>query len=1168
MQDQEVIDWGEDIEDDGDVISLGGSDTEVLGGVGESIGESAVTLPPTDTPKNKKDTTTTTDHNMLSFDGPRLDMGWILRISSVGEPYFYNTLNHTSVWRCPGYTQPAVGAGVAASAAGESGEKRRRLSHTSVSAVTPKAATPNAATPKSTPTRPAQRDTSSSDREPVKGKAREAAIEQIGESTKENPREQAGEEGRERDKRDKERDERDIRQLERVKQIERMERSDAEKQQHSQHNRQRSTGEKQHYSQYPHYNRQPPRQPRNSYQTHQSHQYYSGRGGRNARQNSSARLPDRPAVTYAPARGDRGYRQDPRRRRRETKKEMTTATATTVVNNENRMFNQPTIKHKKSKQFLTPFNDSSNLNMNKGGGHKGLRHYASTSFINQQPPPPPPPITPQQPQASPTYAYFPLPNHPLDPYAFEHNYNNSSYFHGSPSPTTTTFADFTRFLPPPPPPPQQPPNNYLVPSSPNVYPVRQPGLQHKHSMPTLGSQQAPLYENYLYAHAHSPQQPPTRQIPQLHQHPHQHQYQPPQTRMRSMRSNQHLSTNRSAVLEDFRVNGKHTKPELHNIFGYVTEFATDQLGSRFIQQKLDNAPSESFLRVFEEIFPNAVELSSDVFGNYVIQKLFEHGSAAQRRRLVAQIAEHIPTLSFQMYGCRVVQKAVECVGEAEQMEIVGRMEQMTERAVQDQNANHVIQRIIEQVDPDRLLSLPVAFAENAKELASHPYGCRVLQRSFEHIGQARSRCLIEALHEHVDNLVVDMFGNYVIQYLLEFGDDSDRSRIIVKINHRFFELARHKFASNVCEKALIRAGENDREMLIHRLVDRSDGGASLDGIPALMKDQYGNYVLQRAISVVGSAQAGQLIETINEELEHIRKSNQIHNMSSATAKHVLAIERLLSQHLVRITNQTAHKLNICLKHVAALHFENSVEGGSTIKLRPGKVWFTLEVKMDTGKSSQYSATKSAMTIGIISLASIATVVGYGAPAAIAASGAAAGTAAGGTAAGTSASAGAVKFFTSQSGNIAKLSSFLVGKSAKKVSEEYGGMSAVQEEVLSIVKSPDVDSMTRSEALKSLAQVGKAYKSDRKNKKEMSEEEQLQEMEKRLTEEVNEARKSRGEAQIVENTQDTQPEDMVSKDNRKSVVRVHGLYVKERMELEVFVRDGKLTIKDKLSEKVY
>lgn len=80
-------------------------------------------------------------------------------------------------------------------------------------------------------------------------------------------------------------------------------------------------------------------------------------------------------------------------------------------------------------------------------------------------------------------------------------------------------------------------------------------LQHKHSMPTLG-QQAPIYDNYLF----TPQGPPPQPV--------HHHYQPPQTRMRSMKSNQHLagefkSTNRSAVLEDFRVNGKHTKPELH-----------------------------------------------------------------------------------------------------------------------------------------------------------------------------------------------------------------------------------------------------------------------------------------------------------------------------------------------------------------------------------------------------------------------------------------------------------------------------------------------------------------------------------------------------------------------------------------------------------------------------
>ncbi|TIA89543.1 hypothetical protein E3P99_01998 [Wallemia hederae] len=1141
MQNDDVIDWADDGDDDGDIISLGGSDDE----------KAAATQPK----PQLKDGATNTDINAIHFDGPALANSWIIRISSQGEPYFYNNVDKKSLWRCPGYTQPVV-ASSSSSEGVESSEKKRRLSSqksTGSAGSTSAAATPARTAPTTT---------------------------QRVDSEREQSQQQ-------------EKDARDLRQQERIQMIEKMER-DAERQQQQQ---------------------QQQRQPRSNSR--------GGRGGYSDLQidyQSALRRRTRIEITTDELNCTRTqqhtthafthiqmplsltHSNNLQRARRfqpydeeGVKKKMAT-TATTLFNKENKLFqHQPTIKHKKSKQFLTPFNDSSNVVKNGNGNGRGLRHYASTSFINQPQQPaltqqhhhhhPQQHVQVQHPQASPTYAYFPLHAHahphphphahtsPLDPYAFpEPNYLQS------PSPTATTFADFTRFIPPPPPPQQQ--NSYLMPSSPSpalphVYPVRTQGLQHKHSMPTLGGTATPappMYENYLYAHhTHTPPQPPP---PQLH-------YQPPQTRMRSMRSNQHLqsefkSTNRSAVLEDFRVNGKHTKPELHNIFGYVTEFATDQLGSRFIQQKLNNASPESFGRVFEEIFPNTVELSSDVFGNYVIQKLFEHGTSEQRTRLINKIKDNIPTLSFQMYGCRVVQKAVECVEEDEKTEIVNRVETITDRAVQDQNANHVIQRIIERVDGDKLLSFPITFAANAKELATHPYGCRVLQRCFEHIGQARSRPLIEELHEHVDNLVVDMFGNYVIQYLLEFGNDGDRSRIIVKINQRFFELARHKFASNVCEKALIKAEDGDRQMLINRLIDRSDDEASVDGIPSLMKDQYGNYVLQRAISVVSEPQAELLILAINEELDQIRKTNQIHNMSSATAKHVLAIERLLSQQLG--DEDYIHA------HVAALHFENSVEGGRTIKLRPGKVWFTLEVKIDTGKKSQYSATKSAITIGIISLASIATVAAYGAPAAIAASGAAAagGTAAAAgtsTAAGTSAGAGAAKFFSSQSANIAKLSSYLIGKSAKKVSKEYGGMSAVQEEVVSIVKSPNVDSITRNRALAGLAQLGRAWKEDKQGK---DEEEQRRELERVMMggddgkQEVSTASTSSQSSLLKPPPYDSltrQPsfEDRVTKDTLKEnggTVRVHGLYVKERMELEVRVVDGALQIKDKVNDKVF
>ena len=88
----------------------------------------------------------------------------------------------------------------------------------------------------------------------------------------------------------------------------------------------------------------------------------------------------------------------------------------------------------------------------------------------------------------------------------------------------------------------------------------------------------------------------------------------------------------------------------------MVEFAGDQHGSRFIQQKLETANSDGKDQIFMEIQPNSLQLMTDLFGNYVIQKLFEHGSQAQKKILANQMKGHVRSLSNQMYGCRVVQK--------------------------------------------------------------------------------------------------------------------------------------------------------------------------------------------------------------------------------------------------------------------------------------------------------------------------------------------------------------------------------------------------------------------------------------------------------------------------------------------------------------------------------
>ncbi|KAF8447946.1 armadillo-type protein [Boletus edulis BED1] len=343
---------------------------------------------------------------------------------------------------------------------------------------------------------------------------------------------------------------------------------------------------------------------------------------------------------------------------------------------------------------------------------------------------------------------------------------------------------------------------------------------------------------------------------------------------------------RSPLLDEFRAN-KSRKWELRDIFGYIVEFSGDQHGSRFIQQKLEMATSEEKQIVFDEIVPdNALQLIQDVFGNYVIQKLFEHGTQVQKSVLANTMESHVLPLSLQMYGCRVVQKAVEFVLPEQQGSFVKELEPHVLKCVKDANGNHVIQKLIERVSPDRL-GFVQSFRGNVYDLSTHPYGCRVLQRCFEHLPEEQTRTLMDELHRYMINLMQDQFGNYVVQFVLEQGKVHDRCQVIAKLRGQMLNMARHKFASNVCEKALVTATTEERRALIDEIVTLKPDGVS--PIVSMMKDQFANYVLQRALTVADQDQKDLLVSKIRPQLASMRR------YSSAYSKHLISIERLLER---------------------------------------------------------------------------------------------------------------------------------------------------------------------------------------------------------------------------------------------------------------------------------
>ncbi|KNZ71768.1 Pumilio like protein [Termitomyces sp. J132] len=350
---------------------------------------------------------------------------------------------------------------------------------------------------------------------------------------------------------------------------------------------------------------------------------------------------------------------------------------------------------------------------------------------------------------------------------------------------------------------------------------------------------------------------------------------------------------RSPLLEEFRAN-KTRKWELRDISGHAVEFSGDQHGSRFLQQKLESATSEEKQAIFDEIVPaNAFSLMVDVFGNYVIQKLFEHGTQVQKIRLAQTMEGRIHGLSQQMYGCRVVQKAIEFVLPEQQTTFIKELEPHILKCVKDPNGNHVrffhqvIQKLVECVSSDNLGFIQ-KFRDNVHDLATHPYGCRVLQRCLEHLPEETTRHLMDELHKYATNLMQDQFGNYVMQYILEHGRPHDKMLIIAKIHGQILILARHKFASNVCEKALVCADPETRRRLIDEILTTKPDGVT--PITGMMKDQYANYVLQRAMNVATGDQKERLFTKVIPQVQSMRRH------SGAHSKHLVAIERLIEKH--------------------------------------------------------------------------------------------------------------------------------------------------------------------------------------------------------------------------------------------------------------------------------
>jgi len=322
------------------------------------------------------------------------------------------------------------------------------------------------------------------------------------------------------------------------------------------------------------------------------------------------------------------------------------------------------------------------------------------------------------------------------------------------------------------------------------------------------------------------------------------------------RGGSNLEFDEHAKLEDFQ--------------GKMFDLSRDQVGSRFLQQKIVQGSDTQKRVIFEELRPHLRALMRDVFGNYVIQKLLRHGLRDHVDEIALSMRTRVLDLSLDTYGCRVVQTAFQVVSKRVRCELSRELRSHVKRCVKDQNGNHVIQKCIENVESPERDFLIDTFVGEVYDFATHPYGCRVIQRILEYCSNMpQTKALMKEIEKASEALMQDQYGNYVIQHVIQHGNVEERAALIDRVRGNMLRFSQHKFASNVVECCLKYGSLKQRKDLVDEILKKDDSGIS--PLEIMIKDPYANYVVQKIIDIVDTAQRAAVTRHIKAQAQHLKR---------------------------------------------------------------------------------------------------------------------------------------------------------------------------------------------------------------------------------------------------------------------------------------------------------
>ena len=332
-------------------------------------------------------------------------------------------------------------------------------------------------------------------------------------------------------------------------------------------------------------------------------------------------------------------------------------------------------------------------------------------------------------------------------------------------------------------------------------------------------------------------------------------------------------------------NGYFTHQIYNKLKGTFIVLMKSQQTSRILQYYLDKTPNDVIHLIFSE-FSNQVDaLLLDPYANYFCLKIFYFLNSNDRIIFLKKISPILDVLSVNKIATYPIQCIIEkLISDEEKNIIVNSLKKNLMKLCFDVYGAHVIEKIIINFDYEKHLDYILNFiSDNFLFLSNNSNGLCIVKKTiileYKYKGE-RFNKMKKNLKQKALELIQNPYGNYALQTAIDNWSLDDIKEIYPMFYGKCLVFSIQKFSSNVIEKCIQKSPEFSFKFINEICTNENS-------ICILLKNNYGNYVIQTTLKICDESKKTILISLIKKNLVLINDKKLTNKWRSIISSYVL-----------------------------------------------------------------------------------------------------------------------------------------------------------------------------------------------------------------------------------------------------------------------------------------